>query len=211
MQKNIPFINKPNILTREFKTGCLVTNLKQSAKQADLYFVSIVPPEPLYTLVKNLKEAVCQKFNSCASLNSPPHITLHMPFKWKPGKTGKLLSFFEDFKSDVAPFQLKVNGVSHFGERVIYLSVERNESLSTLQHHLARQMKRELNLFNAIYKDRAFHPHMTIAFRDLKKKHFQDALLFCGQEVITSTFAVKEISLLKHNGKVWSGLQNFTF
>lgn len=48
-----------------------------------LYFIALVLPSPLYEEVTRLKEYFRDRYNSKAALRSPPHITLHMPFKWK--------------------------------------------------------------------------------------------------------------------------------
>ena len=47
------------------------------------YFVALIPPSPVYEEAQALKEYFREKYNSKAALNSPPHITLHMPFFWK--------------------------------------------------------------------------------------------------------------------------------
>ena len=39
----------------------------------------------------NIKQEFANRFNSKAALRSPPHITLHMPFKWKEEKEVKLI------------------------------------------------------------------------------------------------------------------------
>ena len=53
---------------------------EQSAKS--LYFIAIVPEEPLLGRINTIKAEVAQKYKTKASLKSPAHITLFPPFMW---------------------------------------------------------------------------------------------------------------------------------
>ena len=64
--------------------------------------------------------------------------------------------------------------------------------------------RKELKLNNANYKNRPFHPHVTIGFRDLKKPMFYAAKKEFERREVSFEFQVKETSLLKHDGKKWS-------
>ena len=50
---------------------------------------------------------------------------------------------------------------------------------------------------------RPFKPHMTVAFRDLRKPHFQLAWNEFNNRKFKETMLVDSLALLKHNGKVW--------
>ena len=121
------------------------------------------------------------------------------------------MQVFNDFESKLPPFNIFINGVSHFGERVIFLAIEPNEALLTLQKSLVKEMKINLNLFNAQYKDQAFHPHITLAFRDLKKQYFTEAFSHFESLNIAEKFQSSSISLLKHNGKNWEIFREYDF
>ena len=54
----------------------------------DRYFIALIPPEPLFTQIHQLKIYCSEAFGSKAALRSPPHLTLHMPFEWTSKKTG---------------------------------------------------------------------------------------------------------------------------
>ena len=58
-----------------------VAKASRQRKADKLYFIAIVPPSPIYEEAFEQKVYFKTKYNSKASLNSPPHITLHMPFK----------------------------------------------------------------------------------------------------------------------------------
>ena len=83
-------------------------------KVEKLYFVAIVPPSPIYEEAFEQKVYFKTKYNSKASLNSPPHITLHMPFKWVEKNEDEIVSHLKTFAHENASVAIKLNGFSSF-------------------------------------------------------------------------------------------------
>lgn len=182
-----------------------IKNIKRGA----LYFIAVIPPAPVYDEALKLKHYFKENYQSKASLNSPPHITLHMPFEWKEEKEAELVKTFQQFAPGVRPFTLKLHGFGAFPPRVLFIDVAKNDTLEELHQKLHQYCKRNLNVFNANYKDRGFHPHLTLAFRDLKKPMFAKAWEEFEHKGYSSEFKVENIALLKHNGKIWEVFQEF--
>lgn len=178
-------------------------------KEERLYFLAIVPPSPVYEEAFEHKVYFKTKYNSKASLNSPPHITLHMPFRWIEKNEDELVQHLTEFVERNMPVTIKLNGFSSFPPRVIFMNVEITSELEKLQKNLERYFKRHLNLFNANYKELPFHPHLTLAFRDLKKPNYQKAWEeFVGKNY-QATFVADKIALLKHSGAIWEVFREF--
>jgi 2'-5' RNA ligase len=177
----------------------------------NLYFIAIIPPEPIYGEALALKQNFKDQYNSKAALNSPPHITLHMPFKWRESKETRLLDGLEEFSAKQNSFEIRLNNFSAFEPRVIFVDVIKDEKLELLQKQLKRFCKVELNLFNADYKEFAYHPHLTLAFRDLKKPEFYKAWEEFKEKKFEATFDVDSIALLKHDGKEWRAFKELHF
>ena len=180
---------------------------KQHALQ--LYFVAIVPAEPIYSFAQQQKEYFANTFNSKAALRSPPHVTLHMPFKYKERKEKDVINVLESVSKAHSTFPLDIAGFGAFEPRVIYLSVEKTPGLSSLQQAVGQAMKTQLNVFNTNYKDQVFRPHLTVAFRDLRKQKFTEAWKEFKDKPYRQSTEVKCFSLLKHNGKVWEVYKEF--
>lgn len=178
-------------------------------KITKLYFLAIIPPSPFYDEATRLKHHFKDQYNSKASLNSPPHITLHMPFEWKEKKEGELIEKLTLFSKQYSSGDLSLKNFNAFPPRVIYIDVVKNDWLENLQRDLHRFCKVELNLFNANYKEHPFHPHLTLAFRDLKKENFKKAWEEFKEKKFEATFPVTEIVLLKHDGKAWQAHEKF--
>ena len=183
----------------------------RSEEKLKQYFIALIPPPPVSDDALRLKNYFRDQYNSKASLNSPPHITLHMPFKWKEEKECELIDAFGKFSLGRPSFKIELHNFSAFAPRVIFIDVVSNDALSLLNKELHRFCKRELNLFNASYKDQPFHPHLTLAFRDLKKPMFEKAWAEFQERKFSARFDVESIVLLKHNGKIWEVCREFLF
>lgn len=183
-------------------------------KKADkwkLYFIAIVVPTPYGDRAIAIKKHFSDQYNSKAALRSPPHITLHMPFEWKEEKEAVLLTRLQEFSITYSPVHISFNSFGCFPPRVIFIDIKRSEQLEILQKNLQRFCKQELNLFNVNYKELPFHPHVTVAFRDLKKTDFKKAWEEFVHKDFEGEFIARELSLLKHNGKSWDVFREFPF
>jgi 2'-5' RNA ligase len=163
------------------------------------YLIAILPPEPYAGEIYKIKEYFRDQYNSKASLNSPAHITLHMPFEFD--KEEILLSKFKSLA--IEPFTIQLKDFDCFSPRVIFIDVKKNLLLEDAQRKVTDFCKRELDVFNADYKDHPFHPHVTVAFRDLKKNVFHTAWQEFKSKNYEAIFECRRISVLKHDGKLW--------
>lgn len=174
-----------------------------------LYFIALLPPSPIIEHASELKNYFKERYQSKASLNSPPHITLHMPFEWKEKKEDALVSSLGLFVNNKNKLTIEFSDFSCFAPRVIFINVLENEMLRKFQYDLHRFCKMELNIFNAQYKDMPYHPHLTLAFRDLKKPMFEKAWEEFKHKEYSASFVTEHVTLLKHNGKSWDSFKEF--
>ena len=167
------------------------------------YFIAIIPQEPLFGTLHQLKSYFKEKYNAKAALRSPPHITLHMPFLWSERKEPRLVQALAEFAAGRSRFDLNVVHFGSFPPRVIFAAIGESSNLTQCQQALHRFCKVTLNLFNANYQERPFHPHITLAFRDLRKEAFAEAWKEFSHRQLQEAFTVDRICVLKHNGKEW--------
>lgn len=173
------------------------------------YFLAIIPPSPIFDQALGYKNYFKDHYQTKASLNSPPHITLHMPFDWRADNENKLIESLQKITGTLTPASVTLNDFGVFPPRVIFIQVAPSEALEQLQHKLRLFCKRELGLFNADYKDRPFHPHITLAFRDLKKALFVKAWEEFMNKKFHAEFLADRIYLMKHDGEKWNVLRDF--
>ncbi len=131
-----------------------------------------------------------------------------MPFKLKETKEENLIEAISQVTENHNQFSLKLNNYDHFHQRVIYVKVENAEPLTSLFLEIRKMMKVNFNIFNADYKNRGFNPHITLAFRDLKKEAFKEAWPQFEKAIYQKSFEVMSVALLKHDGSKWQLLKD---
>jgi 2'-5' RNA ligase len=160
------------------------------------YFIAIVIPMPLLGEIEAIKQGLQGQHGLKGALRSPAHITLHRPFEWKEEKEAELIKKLSDFKFPV-PTQIQLKDFAFFEPRVIFVNVLPNETLHKLHEKLTGFAKRELKLFNEAEDLRGFHPHVTVAFRDLKKPKFYALQKEFEEKKLEGSFNYTGFSLLK--------------
>lgn len=174
-----------------------------------LLFVAVIPTEEIHEEVTVFKQYALEHFGSGRALRSPAHITLIPPFRWSPGRLPVLKGALEQFSDRCAPFYLTLNGFDCFRPRVIFVDVEPSEELNRLQSALEYHLSSECFLNNQ--GNHGFHPHMTVAFKDLKRSVFPTAWNYFAEQVYLRVFEVNRYFLLRHNGRRWEVQSTFVF
>lgn len=178
---------------------------------SNLYLIALVPHEELSERVRNLKLEMKERFNASHALKAPAHITLQMPFRRdEDDEEPQLIRELTSFAGGQNSFEVTLDGFDAFPPRVLFLKVENHEPLANLHSRLQRHLKTELNFPDKELMDR-FHPHMTIATRDLSKKMFHKAWPEFKEREFRALFTAHAIGLLKHNGKHWDLYRTFSF
>ena len=178
-------------------------------KKENKYFLAFIPPTPIYEEALTWKHFFKKHYQSKGALNSPPHITLHMPFLWKDEKEKLLIEKLKVFAQSKKAVPISLNHFSCFAPRVIFIDVVKSIELKTFQKELERFCKISFQLFHADYRDLAYHPHITLAFRDLKKQVFPQAWEEVKEKKLAGDFLADTIVLLKHNGTTWDVFKEF--
>ena len=177
------------------------------SNQTDLFFIAVVPPLEIQQEVTAFKNEAAAQFNSRHALRSPPHITLIPPFRWPSSDLESLTRCLLDFRFIPTSFSLTLKDFDCFAPRVIFVDVEAEPLLVQLQEQLAKAVEHSLGVKHK--GPFGFHPHMTIAFRDLEQHIFPQAWAYFNQKAYQRTFVVQQLSLLVHQASGWK--ENGTF
>ncbi|MCW3076389.1 MAG: 2 5 ligase [Bacteroidetes bacterium] len=164
------------------------------------YFIAIVLPADLFIKAEELKLKLYDDYGLKGALRSPAHLTLHRPFEWKEEKENKLIETLEKFEFNKT-FGLELNNFGCFEPRVLFIDVIKNKDLTELHSRLTSFVAQNLKLLNEVEDMRGFHPHITIAFRDLKKALFPLIWQEFKTKKFSGSFEVKSIALLKLENK----------
>jgi 2'-5' RNA ligase len=182
-----------------------------SEQQTQRYFIALLPPDPIQVEVTAIKEYCKATHNTQAALRSPPHITLQAPFEWPLEAVADLKQCLAEFVRGRSSFPLSLSGFDAFPPRVIFIAVDPSASLLALQKELSHHLERQLQIVDPKARTRSFHPHMTVAFRDLKPKQFKRAWPEFQERSIRFEFIAEALTLLIHTGKEWIVESHFAF
>jgi len=175
-----------------------------------LYLIALVPHEELRADVRKLKQEIKDRFDASHALKAPAHITLQMPFRRDEEFEETLTVELEQFAARQETFEVKINGFDAFPPRVLFLKIENHQPIAVLHADLQPVLKENLGFSDKEIMDR-FHPHMTIATRDLSKKMFHKAWPEFKERTFRASFTADSLHLLKHNGKHWNLYREFEF
>ena len=106
------------------------------------YFIVLLLPPAFESQINMIKQDIAAQFQVKFALQSPAHLTLKMPFRYKEAKERELGLRLTALLETQAPFQLQLAGIGHFGRRNIHQQVAPSESLVQLQTMLRSFCKR---------------------------------------------------------------------
>jgi 2'-5' RNA ligase len=167
-----------------------------------MYFIAIVLPAHLNEKVLKYKNIMLEKYNCKVGLKSPAHITLVPPFWMEEEKEPRLILDIETLSCELAPFSVTTNNFSAFKPRTIFIQPILTEEL-TKAKETTDAVIRNNAFYNIKIDTRPFHPHITIATRDLFKKGFYEIWPWFAEKEFKEELTVEGISILKHNKKNW--------
>lgn len=182
----------------------------ESRSPKPLYLIALVPGPELRDRVRSLKEEMKQRFGASHALKSPAHITLQMPFRREESFEPEIVKTLKSLALQQEVFEIPLSGFGCFPPSVLFVGVGNREAVTKLQRRLQKTLKEDLGL-SSRERGFRFHPHMTIATRDLTEESFLRAWPEFGKRTFDAVFAVKSLFLLKHNGKNWDLYREFPF
>lgn len=175
-----------------------------------MYFLAIVLPSNLNEKVAHWKHYMLQHYQCKVALKSPAHITLLPPFWMEEDKENEFSKDVAAIAGELHPFTLRTNNFSAFKPRTIFIDLQPNEELNKAKKKVDGFFEPKQNYPVKIDR-RPFHPHITIATRDLFKKSFYEAWPLFEKETFQEEWLADSISILRHNKKNWEVLQASQF
>lgn len=165
-----------------------------------MYYIAVLAPTEINDKVLEWKEYMRDRYMCSVALKSPAHLTLITPFWMNEEQQDKLEKELLEFSLDQKSFEIDVSDFNCFAPRVIYLDVTSSVALISLQNNLETLLSQSFPIKTS---GNDFHPHITIATRDLQKKDFREAWAYFQGKKYRANFEVTHLTLLRHNGRVW--------
>jgi 2'-5' RNA ligase len=168
----------------------------------NMYFIAIVLPLNLDEKVLHWKKYMQEKYRCKVGLKSPAHITIVPPFWLEANMEEELLNDVDTLAKDINSFTVATNDFSAFKPRTIFVSVQKNAALEKLKRN-ADSYFLEKEQYKIKIETRQFHPHITIATRDLIKKDFYECWPFFEAKEFKEEWEATGLSVLRHNKRNW--------
>ena len=173
------------------------------------YFIAIIPPEEVLSATEKIKDEFAIRFRSHKARNAPAHITIHMPFEYRDDHIERIFEGLIKKCLKINSFEIELENYDCFPPRVIFVNVKENALLRDFHYQINDYLRKHFHLLSPDRKDGGFHPHLTVAFRDIKKDAFYQAWNEFQYRKFYRKFECNKLSLLKHNGKNWEVLKEF--
>ena len=176
----------------------------------ELYFVAVVPGEPVESEVHRFKADLNARYGTKAAMKAAVHITLFAPFRFDPNNEQLLFSALDNSVNEVSAFPVELKNFDCFAPRVIYVGVEENFSLNRLQRKVKNEFLRVPGML-ARPEFTEFHPHMTIGNRDWPEGAFEKAWAEYKEKTLSAMFTAGKISLLRLDDGKWNVVREAKF
>jgi 2'-5' RNA ligase len=175
-----------------------------------MYFVALVLPEELNKEIHVFKNLMLEKWGCKVGLKSPAHITLIPPFWMDETLEDNFIADLETLCKTVHPFTVTTNNFAAFKPRTIFIEPVLHEDLKKLKHTVDAFCKTHIQ-YGAKTDNRPFHPHITIATRDLHKRAFTEAWPQFEHKKYEVQFEATGLSVLRHNTRNWDVIYTAPF
>lgn len=176
----------------------------------DMYYMAIVLPEELNQEVLSYKQYMLDKYHCKVGLKSPAHITIIPPYWMHRDLEPQLLNSLDALCQQASYFTIATQNFSAFKPRTIFIDVQVDEKLQAFKKTVDRFFL-EHKEYGAKVDTRPFHPHITIATRDLYKKSFAEAWAYFEKKAFDTAFQATGLSTLHHNGRNWDVVHTSPF
>lgn len=175
-----------------------------------LYLVCLLPPPDLSKEIDTIRKECSNKFQVFKALRPPVHITLYPPISMEAAKEKPFSMLMAKVAANARPFTQELENFGKFGKQVVYINAVVNTKLMELRQAIASNIERHRFAPTALNKTEDFHPHFTIAYRDVLPHIFHDIWNEYKDRKFKASFFADKLSLLKHDGKRWNLLENYS-
>lgn len=174
-----------------------------------LYLLGILPPPRLTEQIQEIRLECSKKFGVHKALKPPVHITLRPPFWVEETFEKQFIRLLNQQTVQLEPFKQVLENFDAFNPQVVYIRALKNPGLIALHQSIAELFRKYPIDKKETKSSRTFHPHITIAYRDVLPEVFPLIWQEYKDRRFKHSFNVKQYTLLKHDRIKWNILEHF--
>ena len=175
-----------------------------------LYLLALLPPKELSEEIHEIRLECAQKFGVQKALRPPVHITLYRPFHAEQAFEDELIRLLDQGTRGIPSFTQELENFGTFKSQVVFIKALKSPELIRLHEAIVSVIrKNHLDKQQDQQKDQPFHPHITIAYRDIPMDLFPAIWGEYKDRKMKFRFEAKQFSLLKHENSIWNLIKDF--
>lgn len=152
-----------------------------------LYFVALIPQGDVKVQINNIKHQTGGRFGCRQALKSPPHITIIPPFRLQPELVEEMIGVVRNNFEPPANLSIDFSGLGAFETRTIYLDIVADSGINAYDLVAKKIVNQHPALFPNVRFHEVFHPHITIANRDIPPGDFKEMMEYLSKKVLPAT------------------------
>lgn len=178
---------------------------RDSSPPGDRFFVAVMADESLAARIETFRAWARETLGCRSGQRTPPHVTLVPPFALPPGSLDGLVSVLTAAALAAVPFVARVEGFNSFGERTLFARVVPGPDWDSLRDVVYGVASSQRPVLAARFPHPRvpFHPHLTIANRDIPPGSARAALSELRARGFSAEMPVDHIALLQFEGGAW--------
>jgi 2'-5' RNA ligase len=170
-----------------------------------LYLLAILPPPLMSVEIHQVRQECADRFKVYKALRPPIHITLYKPFHADEALEKRIINLLAAATKDLPSFIQHLEDFGSFRKKVVYINALKSRELINLQAAVKSVIIS--NQFDPKPDEKdinSFHPHITIAYRDISAGIFQEIWKEYENRDLKLSFPVEDFTLLKHQHEKWN-------
>ena len=176
-------------------------------------------PEPLFSRIRTEQQTVSSRYSSMRAMDWPPHITIAQRVSIPDDTFDSVCVQMRDACSRIQPISLslgkrwlvKTEDTPFENPYVIAYSVDVTSALNHLHHEIQETV---LGKFSPTgYLIRGYHPHVTLAYRDLTQSNYEQAKMDfnTSPEPTPVSFRLSNVDFMeKQSDGHWKSVESFS-
>ena len=180
-------------------------------QQSQLKLIALLLPDAISQHVKNEQQFIAKTWGPKHALRTPPHITIIPPLSVTDDEEKSLLKIGEKIRQSTHVFTLHLDQYDTFKPRVVFIHLSDSSELNVLHDLWRKDLMKIMPHLMDRYPERPYHPHITLANRDVTPDQFKKIWAHYAEKTYTASFQINTFWILNHEHHGWVKEKEFQF